>query len=129
MRDRMWAVAGLALATSGFVLYCAYVYRVSGNPFEWAATLQRWGYHPGGAPWTPFVDLLGNLLTRPYAFVAGERMALYDTLYGVTGLAFLAMVPMVWRRLGAGYGLFVLLNLLVPLSAGTRRAIQGGIVA
>jgi hypothetical protein len=45
-------------------------------------------------------------------------MGLYDTLYGVTGVAFLLAVPFVWLRLGAAYGLFVLLNLLVPLSSG-----------
>ena len=117
-RDRAWAAFGLMISTSGFVAYCGYVYNVSGNPFEWAATLQRWGYQPGGAPWTAPVELLSNLFTHPYAFVAGERMALYDTLYGVTGLLFLGTVPLVWRRLGAGYGLFVLLNLLVPLSSG-----------
>jgi hypothetical protein len=44
--------------------------------------------------------------------------ALYDTLYGLTGLAFLAATPFVWRRLGAAYGLYMLLSLLLPLSSG-----------
>jgi len=115
---KVWAAVGLALATSGFLAYCAYIYRVSGNPFEWAATLQRWNYRIGGAPWTAIVDLVRTLATHPYAFIAGTRMGLYDTLYGAAGIAFLAVTPFVWRRLGAGYGLFVLLNLLVPLSSG-----------
>jgi hypothetical protein len=46
-------------------------------------------------------------------------MALYDTLYGVSALAFLAAVPFVWMRLNGAYALYMLLNLLVPLSAGT----------
>jgi hypothetical protein len=115
---KAWAAACLALATSGFVAYCAYIYRVSGNPFEWAATLQRWNYRIGGAPWTAIVDLVRTLATHPYAFIAGTRMGLYDTLYGAAGIVFLAVTPFVWRRFGAGYGLFVLLNLLVPLSSG-----------
>jgi hypothetical protein len=41
-----------------------------------------------------------------------------DTLYGVTGIAFVLAVPMVWRRLGAAYALFMLLNLWLPLSSG-----------
>ena len=45
-------------------------------------------------------------------------MALYDTLYGVTALLFAAAIPFVWRRLGAAYGLFMLMNLYVPLSSG-----------
>jgi hypothetical protein len=28
-------------------------------------------------------------------------------------------VPFVWRRFGAGYGLFMLLNLYLPLSSGS----------
>jgi hypothetical protein len=55
----------------------------------------------------------------PYQFLARERMALYDTLYGVTGLLFLIATPFVWRRFGAGYGLYMLLTLYVPLSAGS----------
>jgi hypothetical protein len=33
-------------------------------------------------------------------------------------LLFLAAVPFVWRKLGAGYALFVLANLWLPLSSG-----------
>jgi len=117
-RDRAMALAALLIAVSGFAWYCLYVYQVSGNPFEWAATLQRWNYKVGGAPWRAPLDLLWTLATHPYAFVAGTRMGLYDTLYGVTGVAFLLAVPFVWLRFGAAYGLFVLLNLLVPLSSG-----------
>lgn len=117
-RDRGMALAGLAIAVGGFAWYCAYIYSLSGNPFEWVATIQKWDYHPGGAPWTAPARLIGNLLTRPYAYLTGEPAALYDTMYGLTGLAFLALTPVVWRRLGAAYGLYMALNLLLPLSSG-----------
>jgi hypothetical protein len=117
-RQRLSALAGLALVCSGIGLYSFYVYRLSGNPFEWAASIERWGYHPGGAPWLPLVRLAQALVTRPYAFLAGERMAPYDTLNGVAALAFVAAVPFVWRRFGAAYGLFMLANLWLPLSSG-----------
>ena len=117
-RDRAMAVVALVLAVSGFAWYSFYIYQESGNPFEWAATLQRWNYKVGGAPWRAPIDLVWTLAIHPYAFIAGTRMGLYDTLYGVTGVAFLLAVPFVWLRLGAAYGLFVLLNLLVPLSSG-----------
>jgi hypothetical protein len=45
-------------------------------------------------------------------------MALYDSLYGVTALAFTAAIPFVWRRFGAAYGVFMLVNLYLPLSSG-----------
>jgi len=119
--DRLAASAALAVATLGFAGYCAYIYSLTGQPLLWATALTRWGsgYHPGGAPWSAPVDLLRRLLTHPYAFLATEPMALYDTLYGVTALAFAAAIPFVWQKLGAAYGLFMVVNLYVPLSSGT----------
>ena len=36
-----------ALAASGFGAYCFYIYQLTGNPLEWAATIQRWEYCAG----------------------------------------------------------------------------------
>jgi hypothetical protein len=117
-RDRVHAVLGLALVPTGITAYSAYVYYLSGRPFEWARSISRWGYHPGGAPWLPLAHLVHQLVTHPYRFLTTEPIALYDTLYGVTALLFAAAIPFVWRRFGAGYGLFMLLNLYLPLSSG-----------
>lgn len=117
-RDRLGAAASVALVSAGFGLYCAYIYHLTGNPFEWAATISRWGYYPGGAPWMAPVHLVQSLATHPYRFLAGERLAPYDTLNGSMALLFAASVPFVWRRFGAGYALFVLANLWLPLSSG-----------
>lgn len=117
-RDRVRAALGVILASSGFAAYCLYIYHLTGNPLEWAATLERWGYYPGGSPWTAPLTLVQVLLTHPYRYLAGDHMAPYNMLYGVTGILFLVATPFVWRRLGAGYGLFMLLNLLLPLSSG-----------
>jgi hypothetical protein len=117
-RDRGLALGGLLLAAAGLGAYSFYIFRITGDPLEWAKALQRWGYYPGGAPWMAPVHLVRALATHPYAYVAGERMAPYDTLNGITALAFAAAVPFVWVRFGAGYGLFVLANLWLPLSSG-----------
>lgn len=116
--DRVRAAAGVSLAACGFGAYCWYIYSLTGNAFEWVATLQRWGYYPGGSPWMAPVTLVRHLLTHPYRYLTTDPMALYDTLYGVTGILFVAAVPFVWRRLGAGYALFMLMNLWLPLSSG-----------
>jgi hypothetical protein len=124
VRDRTLAIAGLALVPAGIALYSLFVYQLtafpggSHNPFEWAAAIERWDYHPGGSPVMAPLRLLGRLVTHPYAYLAGDRIAPYDTLNGVAGMLFLAAVPFVWRRLGAGYGVFMLVNLLLPLSSG-----------
>jgi hypothetical protein len=117
-RDRFLAPAGLTLASAGFAAYSVYIRELTGNPFEWAATLQRWGYHPGGNPWMAPVRLFDHLLARPYLYLTTDPMAPYDTLYGVTGVLFVVAVPFVWRRLGGAYGLFMLLNLWLPFSSG-----------
>jgi hypothetical protein len=117
-RDRTRAAAGLAFVAAGIAAYSAFVYGLSGNPFEWATSISRWGYHPGGAPWSAPALLVSRLLRHPYVYLTTDPMAPYDMLYGVAGLLFLAAVPLIWWRLGAGYGLFVLANLWLPLSSG-----------
>jgi hypothetical protein len=117
-RDRALAIAGLVLVGCGVGAYSLYIYRLSGNPLEWAATISRWGYYPGGAPVAGLARLARSLLTHPYAYLAGERLAPYDTLNGLTALVFVAAVPLVWWRLGASYGWFMAANLWLPLSSG-----------
>src|SRR5439155_24903984 len=101
-RDRAGALAGLLLVVCGIAAYSLFVYRLtsgpggSHNPLEWAATLQRWGYYPGGAPWMPLVRLAHNLLSRPYAFLTTEANAPYDILNGVAATLFAVSVPFVW---------------------------------
>ena len=117
-RDRSLAALGLVLVAAGVGGYSLYVYQLSGNPLEWALTIQRWGYPLGGPPWTAPIRLIGELATHPYDYLISDPMARYDTLYGVTAIAFLIMTPLVWMKLGAAYGIFMLLNLWVPLSSG-----------
>jgi hypothetical protein len=118
MRDRTLAAAGLVLVATGVGAYSVYVYRLSGNPFEWAASIGRWGYYPGGVPWLAPVRLIERLATHPYRYLTTDPMAMYETLYGVTGIIFAVAIPFVWRRFGAAYGLFMLVNLWLPLSSG-----------
>ncbi len=113
----------LALVASGIGAYSAYIYWLTGNPLEWAATIQRWGYHPGGAPWTEPLRLLARLATHPYEYLSGDRMAPYDLLNGGAGILFALAVPFIWWRLGAAYGLFVLASLWLPLSSGVFEGI------
>jgi len=116
--DRLWSFVGLLLVGAGIAAYSVFVYQLSGNPFEWAATLQRWGYYPGGAPWLALGRLAQALLTRPYEYLALERLAPYDTLNGVTAIVCILTIPFIWYRLGTAYGLFMVANLWLPLSSG-----------
>lgn len=115
---RVSAAIALAAMVAGFAGWCGYTYMLSGNPFEWAASITRWDYHPGQAPWQPLIGLLSALATRPVQFLSGEPMAVYDTFNGLTALVVAAATPWVWWRFGAGYGLFMAANLALPLSSG-----------
>ena len=116
--DQLRATAGLLLVVSGVAAYSFYIYRLSGNPFEWVVSISRWNYHPGGSPWLAPLQLLERLITEPRRYFRTDPMAVYDTLYGVTGIVFAVAIPFVWRRFGAAYGLFMLANLWLPLSSG-----------
>jgi len=117
-RERVRALIGLALVAAGVGAYSLYIYRLSGNPLEWAATIERWGYYPGGSPIGALYGLASALVTHPYAFLAGERMAPYDSLNAMAAFGAVVAVPFVWRRFGAAYGIFMIANLWLPLSSG-----------
>ena len=117
-RHRWLAGAATLLAGAGLVIYSFYVYRLSGSFLEWYYSITRWNYQPGIHGVEVFVGLIRALVMRPYSYLTQEHAAPYDLLNGGMGLTFLGMVPFVWRKLGAGYGLFMLANLALPISAG-----------
>jgi hypothetical protein len=116
--DRFRAAIALALVACGIGAYSIYVYILAGNPFEWASSIRRWGYYPGGAPWLSLVRLVRQLSTHPLVYLTSEHAAPYDALNGLTGLVFVLSVPLVWWRLGGSYGVYMLANLWLPLSSG-----------
>ena len=74
-RDRALAIVGLLLAVGGIGAYSIYVYQLSGNAFEWAASITRWGYHPGGPPWMVPVQFGQRLFSHPYRYLTTDRHA------------------------------------------------------
>jgi hypothetical protein len=95
------------------LLFTAYLHHLTGVWFAWSRMHEAWGRVFGAEALTSFVDLLrsGNLLA-----LAADHP--YDAINGL-GLVFaLAMAWPVGRRLGAAWAIFVLANVLAPLSAG-----------
>jgi hypothetical protein len=119
-RIRQWVRPLLALTAvaSGFSLFCVYSYALTGSPIAWASAISAWNdYQPGGAPWESLIALSRQLLRRPLQFLADPNGP-YDTLNGLMAAIFMTSVPFVWRRLGAAYGIHILVNLWLPLSSG-----------
>ena len=117
-RSRIIALGSVSASLIGIATYSAFNAQMSGNPFAWYDAITFWGYRPGGNPFGGVFGLLQALVTRPYQFLATERMAPYDTLNALAALGALALVPLIWRRFNAGYALIVVAGLLLPLSSG-----------
>ena len=116
--DRRRALVAVAAGLLGIGAYSAFVYSISGHPFEWYDSITRWGYHPGGNPLAGLIAIAEALITRPFQFIATERMAPYDTLNAMAATGALIALPFIWLRFGRGYAAIVVCGLLLPLSSG-----------
>jgi hypothetical protein len=111
-------LAGVA-TSAGFLAYCGFNWALTGDPFEWYHAITRWGYHPGTTVTTnPLSAFVSNLASRPYDYMVNEHAAPYDVLNGLFPMLMAVTLPLLWWRLGAGYGLLIAANLALPLSSG-----------
>lgn len=117
-RDRACALFAAGASVLGIGAYSYFNYRLSGNPFEWYDSITRWGYSPGGNPFSSILAVGEALLTRPMQYLTYEKMAPYDTFNALAAMLALATVPLVWKRFGTGYAAVIVLGLLLPLSSG-----------
>jgi hypothetical protein len=116
-------VAALSLVPLGFAAFCAFAYRLSGDPFGWlragAVGLQRRQSAVGGADAAHRRDRPQRalrLLLRGFA----RRLLL---LHGVIALVFIALTPSVFTRLGPALGAYVAASLYLPLSGNALEGI------
>ncbi len=103
-----WPDAGVLLSVAGLVAYCVYLADRFGDPFLFAEVEQYWGQGAGPRTWFKLEFFEG--VTRfgdPPAWVAYVS-------HPVVTLAALALVPLVFRRFGWGYGVYCLLVVALP---------------
>lgn len=119
---RRWAwLAPIPIALAGF---CWFVYSLSGDPLAWLHAQAQWGYSLGHPPWQLLLSLLGRMLKHgAYDYFFVSPMAPFRLFHGLAALLFLALTPMVFARLGAPMGCYVLASLLVPLSGNALEGI------
>jgi hypothetical protein len=112
IRRRLLAAAAPGL---GMLAFSAFIYRLTGNPFEWAAQNVAWGRVYRSLD-SLVSDRLGFIADHGlYDFVSTQTV---DLLYVVAVLFMLASAWPVYRRFGFPYAVLLIVNLLPPLAAG-----------
>ncbi len=115
LRTGLPALLAAAAPGIGALLFSLFIYRLTGNPFEWAAIQERWGRTVGGGL---------HSIGAPFGYVAEHGFFEYlrteaGNFINLTTAAFAAaLVWPVTRRLGLAYGALVAINLVVPLALG-----------
>ena len=115
--------AAVALVPLGLGAFCAFAYRLSGDPLGWLHAQAQWGYTVGNRPWVELLRLLDGLEKQGlYGYFFSDPLAPYYFLHGMVALAFVALTPSIFTRVGPAFGAYVAVSLLVPL---TGNALEG----
>jgi hypothetical protein len=136
-RDRMRALASLAVAPLLFAAYPLYLWQAKGDPWAFLRAQRLWSRHlsPAGplggvwdglrAGWAGVEQLASGSHTHRYWTAVQNSDPIRVATLNLENLAFLvlfvALTVVAWRRFGAPYGLFAALSLAIPLSVPSER--------
>jgi len=114
-RLRLLASRLLVAATPGLAMlvFTVYLRQLTGVWFVWTQIHGAWGRAWGTRP----LEQGWEWLTTEGLMAVAQGVP-YDTLNTLPALLVLALTWPIFRRLGAAYGAFVLLNLVPPILAG-----------
>ena len=113
------AIGARLLAASapglGMLAFSAFIYRLTGNPFQWTMQNVAWGrvYRSLDSIVLERIDFITD-----HGFYAYASLQTIDLCYWLAVIFCLAAVWPVYRRFGLPYAVFIILNLLPPISAG-----------
>ena len=99
----------------GMLTFSAFVYQLTGHAFQWTMQNQAWGRVYRG---------LDSIVSDRFAFITNNGLYNYastqtiDLFYSLAVLLALVAVVPVYRRFGLPYAVFIVLNVLPPMSAG-----------
>jgi hypothetical protein len=99
----------------GMLTFSAFVYQLTGNAFQWTMQNQAWGRVYRG---------LDSIVSDRFEFITNNGLYHYastqtiDLFYSLAVLLALVAVVPVYRRFGLPYAVFIVLNVLPPMSAG-----------
>jgi hypothetical protein len=136
-RDRVRALAWLALAPLMFAAYPLYLWQADDDPWAFLRAQRLWSRHlsPAGpfggiwdglrAGWAGVEQLASGSHTHVYWTAVRDTDPIRAATLNLECLAFLVLFVVLtviaWRRFGAPYGLFAALSLAIPLSVPSER--------
>jgi hypothetical protein len=136
-RDRLRALASLAVAPVLFAAYPLYLWRAEGDPWAFLHAQRIWSRHlsPAGplggiwdglrAGWAGVEQLASGSHTHVYWTAVQDTDPIRAATINLENLAFLVLFVVLtfiaWRRFGAPYGLFAAISLAIPLSVPSER--------
>lgn len=136
-RDRLRALASLAVAPVLFAAYPLYLWQAEGDPWAFLHAQRIWSRHlsPAGplggiwdglrAGWAGVEQLASGSHTHVYWTAVQDTDPIRAATINLENLAFLvlfvALTVIAWRRFGAPYGLFAAVSLAIPLSVPSER--------
>jgi hypothetical protein len=136
-RERLRALAGLAIAPVLFAAYPLYLGLAEGDAWAFLRAQRFWSRHlsPAGplggiwdglrAGWAGIEQLASGSHTHVYWTAVHDTDPIRAATLNLECLAYLvlfvALAVLAWRRFGAPYGLFAALSLAIPLSVPSER--------
>lgn len=132
-RDRLRALAGIALAAPVFALYPLVLWIQRGEPLAFVHVERLWYRQTatlgplGGAvqavraAWGGALQVTIGSEAHPYWIAHdADHFAALNLEATAFFLLYVALAVVAWRRLGAAYGLYCAASLVLPLAAPTR---------
>jgi hypothetical protein len=112
-----WADAGVLLSVLGLAGWCLYLWARFGDPFAFATAQSAWHQGAGPETWLKFQFF------RDVADLRSPRAWVLFMAHPVLTVGAACLLPRVFRRFGAGYGVYA--TLLVGLSAVSTKNFFG----
>lgn len=128
-RHTSWRIAAtrivrLAPIPLAFIGYCAYVWSIAGDPLAWLNSQAQWGYSLGHPPWQQLLDVLARIESHGlYDYFFTSSIAAFRLFHAGAAVFLLTMTPLVFQRLGAPLGCWVLACCVIPLTANALEGI------
>jgi hypothetical protein len=108
-------LACAAMPGAAMLAFTAYLYGISGRWFLWLEAHGAWG-RTYQAVDQLFEDRFDAIARE--GFYQYSQNAPYEVLNAAPVVLMLLLVPLVWRRLGTAFAVFLVVNLVPPLASG-----------